>query len=241
MSQSLLFSLVAPSQNLERAKRVFLLLLLGFVIVVAVDLIGDGQLHGRLGIYAVQTLVVTAPLAITLRAVAGRLRRMQHRLDGVENRDPLTATYNRHAFMRHATDAAPQGGALLMLDVDQLSLINQRLGYDAGDLCLMALAMKFREVVRGTDITGRMDSTTFAIYMPAVSMEDAAMIAVRLKEGIQMTTAEGLLHVTVSVGAVAVDGVTPVKTLMRDAQIALEQAKRAGRGGLILQELRSVA
>lgn len=241
MSQNLLFSLLAPSRKMEHAMQLALILLVSAAMVVGIDFIGDGRLHGGALIYAAQMLVVVVPFTLMLRAISDPLRRLQHRLDGVQNRDPLTATYNRHAFTRYATRALPQSGALLMLDVDQLKMINQRLGHDAGDLCLMALAMKFRESTRATDITGRLDGATFAIYMPGAPMDIAATIAERLRDGIQVTTADGLLHVTVSVGAVAADGMTPLKVLMRDASVALARAKLAGRGGLILHELPAVA
>lgn len=241
MSQSLLVSLLTPSRVLEHAARLTLTALVAISIIFGVDLIADGRLHGAPLVYAGQAILVAAPILLLLHAISGEFLKLHQRLDGVENRDPLTATYNRAAFTRHATRALPQSGALLMLDVDQLKMINQQLGHDAGDLCLMALAMKFRETTRGTDITGRLDGATFVIYMPGAPMDIAATIADRLRDGIQVTTAEGLLHVTVSVGAVTADGVTPLNDLMRDASFALARAKRVGRGGVILTELSAVA
>lgn len=241
MSQSLLFSLLVPSRALEHAGQLVLITMLAVLMVFGVDLIADGQMHGASMIYAAQALVVALPLLLLINLISVQISRLRQRLDGAQNRDPLTAMYNREAFTRHATRALPQSGALLMLDVDQLKMINQQLGHDAGDLCLMALAMKFREATRGSDIIGRLDGATFAIYMPGAPMDIAAIIADRLRDGIQVTTVEGLLHVTVSVGAVAADGATPLKDLMRDASMALARAKRVGRGGVILNELSAVA
>ena len=241
MSQSLFLNLMTPSRGLGHAVQLVLLVLLAMSMVFAVDLIPDGRLHGLTPIYLVQVLIVAVPLLLLMRAMSRQLRRLQRKLHAVENRDPLTATYNRTAFERYTTRALPQSGALLMLDVDQLSAINQRLGYEAGDLCLMALAMKFREVTRGTDITGRIDGGTFAIYMPGAPMDIAVTIADRLRDGIQVTTVDGLLHVTASVGAVVADGLTSLDILMRDAAVALQRAKFAGRGRLVSRDLLAVA
>jgi len=241
MSQSLFFSLMTPSRGSGEILQSALLMVLALLMIFGVDLVGDGRLHGVTLVYVAEVLVVAVPMVFLARVISAQLRKLQQKLDAVESRDALTGTYNRAAFEEHVTQALPQNGALLVLDVDHLKVINQRLGHDAGDLCLMGLAMKFREVTRATDIIGRLDGATFAIYMPGAPTDIAAMIADRLRDGIQVTTAQGLLHVTVSVGAVVADGLTPLDKLMREASAALARAKMAGRGRVILRNLPAAA
>lgn len=241
MLQNPFFALIAPSHLFAHVAQVLAVALLAVALVLGLDLMRSGHLNGDILIYATQAIVVAVPLFLLMRGISKQIRHLQYKLGAVETRDPLTATYNRTAFAKHATRALPQSGALLVLDVDKLKMINQRLGHDAGDLCLMALAMKFRETMRSTDIVGRLDGATFAVYMPGAPGDIAVTIADRLRNGVHVTTAGGLLNVTVSIGAVLADGMTPLGTLMRDAVDALDEAKLAGRGSVILTELPEVA
>ncbi|WP_341365667.1 GGDEF domain-containing protein [Yoonia sp. BS5-3] len=241
MAQKLLLNLMMPSHRGWQIGQGACLFLLALALVLCIDLIGNWQLSGSALSYALQMPLVVAPVVAIAHVSSVQIRQYKLRLDGVQNRDALTAVYNRAAFTRRVTRVLPQSGALLMLDVDQLKVINRQLGHDTGDLCLMALAMKFRESTRDTDIMGRLDGATFAIYMPGAPMDIAGTIAERLRDGIQVTTAWGLLHVTVSLGAVPADGVTPLDELLHDASNALEQAKLSGRGGVILTDLAAVA
>ena len=240
-SHNLFLNLLIPTRTAWRLAQGLAVGIIAFAVVMILDVVGDGQLAvSPLG-YAAQTVIVGVPITLLLRGISVEIRRMRLRLDGIENRDALTALYNRAAFLRKTTRALPQSGALLMLDVDELKAINRKLGHGAGDLCLMALSMKLRECTRETDIVGRLDGATFAIYMSGAPSDIAQCMARRLGDGIQVTTAYGLLHVAVSVGAVVADGHTPLDKLLRDAAGVLQRAKLIGRGGVILKDLLAVA
>lgn len=240
-SHTLFLNLLIPTRTAWHVGQRLAVGIIAFAIVLILDVVGNGQLDANLFRYAAQIVIVSVPIALLLQGTSAEILRLRLRLDGIENRDALTALYNRAAFTRKTIRALPQSGALLMLDVDQLKTINRQLGHEAGDLCLMALAMKFRDCTRDTDIVGRLDGATFAIYMSGAPIDIARSMADRLRDGIQVTTAYGLLHVTVSVGAVVADGQTPLDKLLRDAAGALQRAKLIGRGGVILNDLPAVA
>ena len=187
--------------------------------------------------HAIYTLAIAAPLGAALLSVLARLGQVQARLKALSDLDPGTALLNRTAFVRRAQRVLPQAGAMLLVDVDDFKGINHRRGRSAGDLCLMALAQRFRELTRLSDVVGRLDGASFAIYLPGATVEQAHEIAERLCEGAIIVTPKGKLRLTTSVGAVLADGRTPLEVLLRDADLALDRAKLKGRSCVVLDDL----
>ncbi len=191
--------------------------------------------------HVIYTLVVGAPLGAALFWALSCLGRAQTRVKTLSDLDPITALSNRPDFVRRAQRVLPQAGALLLVDVDDFKAINHRRGRRAGDLCLMALAQRFREVTRQSDVVGRLDGASFAIYLPGATVEQAHEISQRLCEGMIIVTPNGKLRLTTSVGAVLADGRTPLERLLRDADTALDRAKLKGRACVVIDELPLVA
>ncbi len=176
--------------------------------------------------------LVGLPLATGLLWAVRRLDALQRRIDQIGKTDPLTGLYNRRTFLDRTLRALPQSGMLLMLDIDHFKAVNLCRGHQIGDLCLMALAQRFRELTCDTDILGRLDGAVFAIYLPGAPVELGRDIGDRLSEGLSIVADCRLLQATISVGAVVADGRTP----LRDADIMLERAKLQGRARMILQD-----
>ncbi len=164
--------------------------------------------------------------------IAVRVRE-KRRLRRVTDMDPVTALFNRQAFVRKAAHAVPQNGVLLLLDVDRFGEINDQGGREVGDLCLMALAQRFRELTRSTDIVGRLDSATFAVYLPGASVDQAHTIADRLSRGVVIANDEIAALATTSVGMVAANGATAFEQLLKNAGGALARAKLQGRASVV--------
>jgi len=125
--------------------------------------------------------------------------------------DHLTGLANRREFervMEREVALAERHGrrlSLMMIDLDNLKRINDRLGHSAGDGALKLVAQQLQRVVRASDVCARVGGDEFAVAMPETELERARDVATRLRRavdhaGLSMKAPE---HVEVSVGIAA--------------------------------------
>lgn len=227
--------LLAPHSMLGGLWRICVILSALIVLQVGADgywhpVLTDGIAHN-----IAEVVVVGGPLCIALMWAMRRLEIAQNRLQAVAQIDPITGLFNRATFKHRLACALPQSGVLLLLDIDDFRGLNQRLGFDAGDLCLLALGQRCRELTRNKDILGRLEGAIIAIYLPGAPGETAAEIADRLKDGIHVISSIYDFKATVSVGAVIAAGSTTVDALLQQATTGLERAKLRGRAHVVLR------
>jgi diguanylate cyclase len=149
--------------------------------------------------------------------------------------DALTGLGHNAAF--HARLAAAQERdptrdvAVLLLDVDGLKRINDTQGHAAGDEILAGVADVLDETLPESGRVFRVGGDEFAAVAHVDDEDDALAVAQRL-----CTAVKEQRHVTVSVGVAttaAADGSGQVDTLLADADLALDEAKRRGRSRVI--------
>lgn len=220
-----------------------LLLLLGVISVLTALVYPAiyGGTRAPFSAHFISTVVFGVPLAGGALWILALVGHEHQRLKRMTEMDPVTALANRQTFVQRMRRVQCQSGMLLLLDIDHFKSINDRRGRHGGDLCLMALAQRFREVTRDTDIVGRLDGASFAIYLPGATAEMAHDVADRLSQGILIATDSGVTRVTTSVGAVFADGQTSLDRLLLDAEWALDRAKLQGRARVVLDTLPLVA
>lgn len=152
--------------------------------------------------------------------------------------DSLTGCLNRHRFMEladHEIDRARREGgdaSLLLLDADHFKLINDRDGHAAGDAILKGLVERWQSVLRSHEFIGRIGGEEFCVLLPNTGLEGASSVAERLRRIIaELPFAfEGqLLKVTVSLGVAVLTADDDLSSLLRRADMALYEAKDAGR------------
>lgn len=123
-----------------------------------------------------------------------------------------------------------QPGALLLLDIDSFSLVNDSLGHEAGDRLLDTVAALLREEARAEDLPARICADEFALLLQRATPEHAMAAAERL---IGLVRERGQPPVGASVGIVPFGGSGEEVTaegLMIAADIALCEAKENGGG-----------
>jgi diguanylate cyclase (GGDEF)-like protein len=123
-----------------------------------------------------------------------------------------------------------QPGALLLLDIDSFSLVNDSLGHEAGDRLLGTVASLLREEARAEDLPARICADEFALLLQRATPEQAMAAAERL---IDLVRGRGNPSVGASVGIATFGGTAEKITaegLMIAADIALCEAKEAGGG-----------
>src|SRR5438046_5111553 len=95
--------------------------------------------------------------------------------------------------------------SLMMIDLDNLKRINDRLGHSAGDGALKLVAQQLQRVVRASDVCARVGGDEFAVAMPETDLDRARDVALRLRRAVEQA-ALGMRapeHVEVSVGIAA--------------------------------------
>ncbi|MDE2148408.1 MAG: EAL domain-containing protein [Gammaproteobacteria bacterium] len=153
--------------------------------------------------------------------------------------DPLTGLLNRDEFdarVRGALAGARHGGkssTLCIFDVDQFKVINDTLGHVAGDELLHELAAELRGCLGEGDVFARLGGDEFGVLLPQRDLEAARPVADLLIEAARRFRFSwaGQNHaVTISLGAVLVDGATEnVAQAISMADAACYVAKDAGR------------
>jgi diguanylate cyclase (GGDEF)-like protein len=122
---------------------------------------------------------------------------------------------------------------VLYLDLDRFKLVNDRLGHEAGDQVLVAVAERLRRCVRAGDTPARLGGDEFAVLLEGVvDVRRVVEVAERLGEALRAPIALGERRRTVaaSIGiALSGPGRQRPEDLLRRADSALYQAKRAGR------------
>lgn len=157
--------------------------------------------------------------------------------------DSLTGLLTRRAWLREGDQALRQarryGRALscITLDIDHFKSVNDRHGHATGDLVLLAVADACRSVVRTADIVGRLGGEEFALLLPETDLAGASRSAERIRAAIAaaaIPTAAGTLRVTASFGVAELhDADSDIPALLRVADAALYDAKRAGRDRVV--------
>lgn len=156
-------------------------------------------------------------------------------------RDSLTGLYNHGYFESRLDDeiqrAKRYGEALslLMFDIDHFKKFNDNHGHQTGDAVLVALSRLVRETVRATDVAFRYGGEEFTVLLPRTTVQDAAILAERLRSAIGQATLVNdkdgnRLPVTISMGIAGypMHGDTG-GTLVGAADAALYRSKAGGR------------
>ena len=126
------------------------------------------------------------------------------------------------------------GLALMLLDLDGFKQVNDSFGHEAGDRVLTRVARQLESVVRRTDLVTRMGGDEFVIVLCALESPDTArFIATKIVGTLARSIDVGngqSVQIGVSIGiAYTEDSSTKPDTLMRRADEAMYEAKRAGK------------
>lgn len=155
--------------------------------------------------------------------------------------DPLTGLPNRRQFLHDLYDAlevSRQTGdqhAVLFLDIDRFKVVNDSLGHDAGDLLLIAITERVKDVVRDGDTLARLGGDEFTVLLEHVQgVEEATEIAQRIldkmREPVVLPDGHHVLP-RLSIGIALTSDGKDHDDILRDADVAMYQAKAKGGGG----------
>jgi diguanylate cyclase (GGDEF)-like protein len=153
--------------------------------------------------------------------------------------DSLTGLPNRKLFSDRLGIALIQAQrnqkkvGIAMLDLDNFKDVNDTLGHDAGDIVLKAAAMRLSAELRKVDTVARFGGDEFVLILPDLKViEDAIPVAQKIVDSFRKSFLidTNQLIVTMSIGiAVYPNDGTDEAMLLKNADIAMYQAKQAGR------------
>ncbi len=247
------FTLIGVARRAIRTSALFtaaLLLAFVFYNVIRILAVGLGLLSQPGAFYREETITFGLFVAVALGIAFGffwmTTAMLTTGLEQMASTDPLTRIYNRRVFLMWAEKELARGQrtgtpfSVLMVDLDHFKQINDCFGHQAGDQALCAVVEKMQDSVRGIDVLGRWGGEEFAVLLPGAAADAALLVAQRVRRNIERILLPGsgirngervqMISVTASVGIATYRGVDDnVHTMMERADMALYQAKAAGR------------
>lgn len=182
----------------------------------------------------------------TLRAITDRKAAAEGERDRTLY-DGLTGHYNRSRLreaVAHSLSHArryTQQGAYLVVGIDELSTIRERLGTEVADQIVVAVGQRLEDGVRATDVIGRIEENRFGIVLSrcaesGLSAASENIIGRFSADPIQTTW--GPIPITVSIGGVTFpDTAKTPAGAMKDAETAYREAEKQGGGSYSLHRL----
>jgi diguanylate cyclase (GGDEF)-like protein len=173
---------------------------------------------------AVALATAKRDLELHRRAYYDALTQLPNRVLGMEELERTVAHAARHGHVL----------AVLFVDLDGFSDVNDSLGHQAGDDLLAQAAARLRASVRKSDIISRLGGDEFAVILPELA--DAAGAAVvaghliaQLSEPFKLAAGEAFISASVGIAVYPTDA-AGAEELLRNADLAMYNAKQAGRG-----------
>jgi diguanylate cyclase (GGDEF)-like protein len=194
------------------------------------------------GVLEVLLLLLCLIFIPALARVSSRIRRHVEELERAAAVDELTGLPNRLGF-RHAVERAsagePKRHALLLVDVDGFSEINDMLGEESGDALLAEVASRLERDLGASAIIARLGEDEFGLLVDAADGGEIAPIGESIRETLGQPFSVDAMRIalSVSIGAAVLDEHAPdLAAALRRAGAALSAAKREGSGSFELYD-----
>jgi len=162
----------------------------------------------------------------------------QLQLEFAATTDKTTGLSNRGHFMSYLESKLKIAQniniplSIILLDIDEFKIINDKYGHPAGDKVIIKLADICKNNVRDSDVVGRLGGEEFGILLSGVNSENAVAIAecIRLEvESTSVITDNGTIRFTCSLGVTECKGNDSLEDIYERGDKALYRAKNTGR------------
>lgn len=193
-----------------------------------------------------QVLMAFGMIIVALESVRRELEKANRELSDSSARwarlahsDAMTEALNRHAFYsliesRRTDPSQTIGGAVVLLDLNDLKPLNDRFGHAAGDAAIRSVAKAVRSIIRPDDLLFRWGGDEFLVILPNVSASEAQQRMALLHDRLRGTNLPGILQpvdLDVSFGVAAFSSVEELEQAVTQADSAMysHKARRKNR------------
>ncbi len=193
----------------------------------------DEETFGQEDLRLFEALAAHATVALSKARAIERLKRVAEEREFEAMHDPLTGLPNRRAFTQavEAAMAQGQGGAVLLLDLDDFKDVNDTLGHTAGDALLRVTGARLDQESPG--LVARLGGDEFAVLLCEGGVDAAVEIAQRLRAAVTVpvSLSDVDLITSASFGVAALAGTAKSSDdLLAQADVAMYAAKEARTG-----------
>lgn len=170
-----------------------------------------------------------------LKSLNAKLTDSQRKLEQLSETDPLTKVFNRlkmdEVFAKKIKDCQRYHSALsvIMLDIDHFKKINDQFGHVAGDRVLQKIAQVSKANLRSNDFLGRWGGEEFLVICPSTNLDEAALVAEKLRATLVNTEFDPIERVTGSFGVAQWRDDESQEAIISRADEALYRSKNDGR------------
>ncbi len=174
----------------------------------------------------------------TLLKTGSKLFVMNEKLMTLCTMDALTGTYNRRKIIEISqkqfefSKKFKRDFSVCMLDIDYFKNVNDTYGHAVGDIVLKTLSKECQNSLRRDDSFGRWGGEEFIVVLPETNMDNAFVIAERIRLNISKLKIENEgknISITVSVGVATLHSEESLEKLIENSDKALYNAKNSGR------------
>ena len=210
----------------KRIFRDFTLAAVGFISFAAVDLV---IIYGYSPIVPYFLLVVGA-LSIIISAVI-MIRDTIFELEHAAFHDQLTGLYNRRFIEEFILEEIKRserfGGefSILIIDLNDFKLVNDKYGHEKGDLVLKQIAHKLRNALRSYDVVGRLGGDEFIVVIPWQGCDGIEVVIERLLKETLVKFKDVTVSISIGYACYPEDG-EDIETLLKVADKRMYEYKR---------------
>ncbi|WP_185964402.1 GGDEF domain-containing protein [Aliikangiella marina] len=197
---------------------------------------------------ALESVLLSLALAYRIRLLneqAAQLELSEHHYKQISRLDSLTQLANRRAFDRKVEllRLSKSSFGLLLLDIDNFKMFNDKHGHLAGDQVLVKLADILKSAIRQDDLAVRMGGEEFAVIMSDVDDKNMTYVAERIRKRFASEAFEikgEKIYCSVSIGISISHEEESNRSLIERTDKALYKAKNSGRNQVQTAELPAV-
>ncbi len=192
-----------------------------------------------LGLYAAMLALVFYQMTSLVAPAMAHIKAQRDHLEHMGSTDMLTGFYNRAMLFKVVSTLISgakrhkQPLAVLAVDIDDFKMINDKYGRAAGDAAIKKVGLALNEVLRTSDVMGRVGGQEFGVFLPSTDEYRATFVAEKLRaaiENLQFSIKDAVVLLRVSIGVADLQpNHKSTDDMLRAAEAALQIAKDAGR------------
>lgn len=169
-----------------------------------------------------------------LKEIVQATNLMTHEINHLKHKDPLTGLFNKTHIMEileaeHLKAIQYQTPlSLILIDIDEFRNINDRYGFEAGDMVLKTVAALIVNMLRDEDMVARYNGEEFLIVLPDTRLETAIEVAERIRQSITSKMIDPIRERVTLSGGVVRGEKDLVRKMIKNVEEALHKAKKKG-------------